>query len=262
MVADVVGAPAPVQVEMLAGGAVWVVRLSRPKANVIDAAMTASLDGVFRDAALARELKAIVLAAAGPNFSFGASVPEHLPDQVAGMLHRFHGLFRTIVAASVPVVAAVRGQCLGGGLELAAFCHRLIAAPDAKFGQPEIALGVFAPVASLLLPERMGRGAAEDLLLTGRTIDAQEALRRGLCDEVADDPDAVAKRWATEGLGRHSASSLRHAVRAARAHFAQRFLHELDELETSYLAELQPTHDAREGIAAFVQKRPPTWRNA
>ena len=72
----------------------------------------------------------------------------------------------------------VRGQCLGGGLELAAFCHRVFAAPDARFGQPEIALGVFAPFASFLLRERMGRGGAEDLLLTGRPITAPDALRR------------------------------------------------------------------------------------
>jgi cyclohexa-1,5-dienecarbonyl-CoA hydratase len=160
------------------------------------------------------------------------------------------------------VVAAVRGHCLGGGLELAAFCHRLIAAPDAKFGQPEIALGVFAPVASLLLPQRIGRAAAEDLCLSGRTIGASEALRIGLCDAIADDPDAAALAWARDDLGRHSASSLRHAVRAVRGPFLQTFLRDLADLERAYLEDLMATHDAREGIEAFVAKRPAVWRNA
>jgi cyclohexa-1,5-dienecarbonyl-CoA hydratase len=252
----------PIQVERLADGAVWRVRLARPKANVVDEAMTRALDEVFVEARAAHDLKAIVLGADGPNFSFGASVPEHLPDRVAGMLARFHGLFRTIAAAAVPVVAAVRGHCLGGGLELAAFCHRLIAAPDAKFGQPEIALGVFAPVASLLLPQRIGRAAAEDLCLSGRTIGASEALRIGLCDAIADDPDAAALAWARDDLGRHSASSLRHAVRAVRGPFLQTFLRDLADLERAYLEDLMATHDAREGIEAFVAKRPAVWRNA
>lgn len=252
----------PVAVERLDDGAVWSVRLARPKANVIDAAMTSALDAVFAEAASARGLKAVVLGADGPNFSFGASVQQHMPDRVAGMLRSFHGLFRTIAAAAVPVVAAVRGHCLGGGLEVAAFCHRVIAAPDARFGQPEIALGVFAPVASLLLAARTGRGAAEDLCVGGRTIDAAEALRVGVVDAVADDPDAAALAYAREQFAGRSASSLRHAVRAVRGRFLESFFTELARLEVAYLDGLMATHDAREGIEAFLQKRPPQWRNA
>ncbi len=253
---------APIRVEQLDGGAVWLVRLARPKANIVDAAMTDALRAVFADAHRTASLKTVVLSSEGPNFSFGASVQEHLPANVASMLERFHGLIRVIAVAAVPVLAAVRGQCLGGGLELAAFCNRLFAAPDARFGQPEIALGVFAPVASLLLPERLGRSAAEDLCLSGRTIDAGEALRLGLCDAVVDDPEATALGYARDLLGRHSASSLRHAVRAVRGPFVAGFLRRLAELERTYLDELMATHDAREGIEAFVAKRAPVWRNA
>lgn len=252
----------PIRIERLPGGAVWLVRLARPKANIVDEAMTCALVEVFTQARSTADLKVVVLSAEGPNFSFGASVQEHMPERVAGMLQRFHGLFRTIVDAAVPVLAAVRGHCLGGGLEVAAFCHRVFAAPDAKFGQPEIALGVFAPVASLLLPERVGRGAAEDLCLSGRTIGAPEALRIGLCDVIADDPDAAALAWANGELCRHSASSLRHAVRAVRGPFAATFLQQLAALERAYLHDLMATHDAREGIEAFVGKRAPVWRNA
>ena len=250
----------PVRVEPH-GNALWVLRLDRPKGNVVDAAMTRALTEAFANARTEPALKAIVLTASGPNFSFGASVQEHLPEHVAGMLHDFHALFRTIAAAEVPVLAAVRGHCLGGGLELAAFCQRVFAAKDSRLGQPEIALGVFAPVASLLLPHRIGRAAAEDLCLSGRTIGAEDALRIGLVDELAEDPETKALAYAEANLCRHSASSLRHAVRAVRGAFVERLFEQLAELEQDYLLDLMNTADAREGIEAFLQKRPPQWRN-
>lgn len=255
-------ASSPLAIDRLENGRLWVLRLARPKANVIDGAMTAALRQAFRAAKEEPALAAVVLCADGPHFSFGASVQEHLPEQVGSMLREFHGLFADITDAGVPVLAAVRGQCLGGGLEVAAFAHRLFAAPDAKLGQPEIALGVFAPVGSLWLPRRIGRGAAEDLCLSGRTIGADEALRLGLVDAVAQDPDAAALGYAREHLLRHSASSLRHAVRAVRGHATAAFLRELAEVERAYLHGLMATADAAEGIRAFLDRRSPQWRHS
>lgn len=252
----------PVALERRDHEGIWIARLDRPKANVIDAKTTAALTEVFVAARGTPAVKAIVLSANGPNFSFGASVQEHLPEHVAAMLRDFHALFRAMAACEVPLLAAVKGQCLGGGLELASFCHRVFAAQSSKLGQPEIVLGVFAPVASLLLPHRVGRSRAEDLCLSGRTIGADEALRIGLVDELAEDPEVAALAYAGEFLARHSASSLRHAVRALRKGFLDHFFADLDELEQAYLGELMRTADAPEGIAAFLQKRPPQWRNA
>lgn len=121
----------------LEGGAIWKVTLDSPKGNILDAQMTAELIQIFEMAAGAPELKAVVLTAEGKHFCFGASVEEHQADQVAGMLEGFHRLFRTIIASGVPVVTAVRGCCLGGGLELVAFCQRIFAHPESSFGQPE-----------------------------------------------------------------------------------------------------------------------------
>lgn len=252
----------PLRLERRDGDQLWVLRLDRPKANIVDAAMTKALTAAFDQARAVQSLKAIVLSANGPNFSFGASVQEHLPGQVADMLHGFHAMFRAMAAVCVPVLAAVRGHCLGGGLEVVSFCHRVFAAPDGKLGQPEIVLGVFAPVASALLPHRVGRAAADDLCLSGRTIGADEALRIGLVDQLADDPEAAALAYAGEHLLRHSASSLRHAVRAARGSFQREFFTHLDQLEHTYLHDLMATADAREGINAFLAKRPPHWSNA
>lgn len=252
----------PVRREQHDGGALWVLRLDRPKANVLDGSMIEALHRIFLEARGARDLKAVCLQAEGPNFSFGASVEEHLPDRVSEMLTRFHGLFGAIADAAVPVLCAVRGKCLGGGLELAAYCHRLVAAPDAMLGQPEIRLGVFAPVASVLLAYRVGHGAAADLCLSGRMLDAEEALRTGLVDQMVEDPEQAILDYAREHLLRHSASSLRFAERALRRGFQTRFQEDLASVERLYLEELMSTKDAEEGIAAFLEKRQPRWRNA
>jgi cyclohexa-1,5-dienecarbonyl-CoA hydratase len=254
-------AGSPVRVEKLEGGALWRVVLARPKANVINSAMTAALTATWREAAAARDLKAICIEGDGAHFSFGASVQEHLPDQVRAMLHGFHGMFRALAGAHTATLAAVRGQCLGGGLELAAFCNRVFAAPDAKLGQPEIKLGVIAPVASILLPHRVGRAAAEDLCLSGRTVGAEEARTLGLVDEVAEDPAAAALAWACTHLLPHSAAALRCAQRALRDRWYAQVFAALDVAERLYLDDLMATADAVEGVRAFLDKRPAQWSN-
>jgi cyclohexa-1,5-dienecarbonyl-CoA hydratase len=252
----------PVSVERLDDGAVWRVVIGGSKGNVLDAALMDALTVVFREAAGTREIRAICLEGQGAHFSFGASVPEHLPGQVAGMLHRFDALLNALLDSHLPVIAAVRGQCLGGGLELVSLCHRIVASRDAKFGQPEIVLGVFAPVASIVLTERIGRGRAEDLCLSGRSISADEAFRAGLVDEVTDDdPAAAALAWARQHLVPKSGSSLRLAVQAARASLVARLAADLPVVERLYLDRLMATHDAVEGLNAFVEKRRPGWRH-
>jgi cyclohexa-1,5-dienecarbonyl-CoA hydratase len=250
-----------VRVHILENGEVWQVSLDSPKGNILDAVMTAELTEIFEESAKAQDLKVIVLTAEGEHFCFGASVQEHQPEQVAGMLVGVHRLFRTIAASGVPVVAAVRGFCLGGGLEVAAFCQRIFAHSGSSYGQPEILLGVFAPVGSAILADRMGRGGADDLLITGRTVQADEALRMGLVDELCEDPEASALAWVREYLLPRSASSLRIATRAARHEFNQRFDRNVQELERSYLETLMATQDAKEGITAFLEKRKPNWTN-
>ncbi len=256
------GTSSPLDVERLEGGAVWRVLLGGSKGNVLDAALCDALGGVFAEAAGAPTLKAVLLEGQGRHFSFGASVQEHLPGEVAGMLARFHGLARAVVDCSVSVLAVVRGQCLGGGLELASLAQRIVAAPDARLGQPEIALGVFAPLASVVLRERVGRRHAEDLLLTGRSVDATEALAMGLVDELHDDPTTAALDWVRRHLLPRSAVALRFAVRAARVDLRARLVGELAEVERLYLDGLMSTSDAVEGLQAFLEKRAPRWRDA
>jgi cyclohexa-1,5-dienecarbonyl-CoA hydratase len=251
----------PVRLEALEEGAIWRTVLNTPKANILDMEKCDLLSDIFEEAGGAQNLKAVIIQGEGPHFSFGASVQEHLPEQIESMLHGFHRLFYTMLDARVVTLAAVRGQCLGGGMEVAIFCNRLFASPDAWLGQPEIVLGVYAPVASVMLAERVGRSRAEDICLTGRSLKAEEGLGIGLVDEIADDPAQSALEYARKHLLPKSASSLRFAVQAARGGFANRVRRELAEVEALFLDELIGTEDAREGLNAFLEKRPPDWRN-
>ena len=253
---------APVRTWRDRDGRLLRIRLDRPKANVLDAAMIAALEAAF--AAAGGEtpaLRGILLDAEGPHFSFGASVEEHLPATCGAMLTSFHALLVRMLELQVPVLVAVKGQCLGGGLELASAGHLVFAAPDARLGQPEIVLGVFAPAASCLLPERIGPGAAADLLLSGRSIDGTEAHRLGLACAVAADPEAAALAWFDAHLAGRSAASLGFAVRAAHLGLAGRVRASLKALEKLYLDELMTRADPVEGLTAFIEKRPARWED-
>jgi cyclohexa-1,5-dienecarbonyl-CoA hydratase len=251
----------PLHVELEKDGALLRLRLARPKANIVDAAMIAAMRSALGLHLPGARLRAVLLEAEGPHFSFGASVEEHLPGSCAAMLSELHALILQLVACPVPVLVAVRGQCLGGGLELTAAGHRIFAAPGATLGQPEIKLAVFAPAASCLLPERIGQARAEDLLFSGRSIGAEEAHRIGLVDALAEDPSQAAVAYFEEHLAKRSASSIRFAVRAARAGFVERIRRKLAQVERLYLEELMATHDAVEGLTAFIAKRPAVWED-
>ncbi len=242
-------------------GAVERIVLDRPKANVLDAAMIAAIRAHVSTLRDRKELKLIVFEGAGKHFCFGASVEEHQKDSAPGMLEGFHAMFREIEALSVPTVALVRGQCLGGGLELAAFCSYLLAEEGAQLGQPEIKLAVIAPMASILLPYRIGEGPAQDLLLTGRSVSAAEGLAMGLVNRVVDaeEGEEVLAEWIRTEIAPKSPSSLRFAYRTARLALARRLHDDLPVVERIYIDELMETHDANEGIASFLERRRPEF---
>jgi cyclohexa-1,5-dienecarbonyl-CoA hydratase len=243
------------------GDALLRLRLARPKANLIDAAMIDSLhEGLIRHRQT-RGLRAVLLDADGPHFSFGASVEEHLPDRCAAMLSSLHELILAMVAFPVPILVAVRGQCLGGGLEVALAGGPIFAAPDAQLGQPEMKLGVFAPAASCLLPYRVNQPAAEDLLFSGRTVGGEEAKAIGLVHTLAPDPEAAALAYFDQHLATKSGAALACALAAARGPYIADVRRRLAELERLYLDRLMQTHDANEGLAAFLAKRQPQWEH-
>lgn len=245
-------------------GAVLKIILNAPKANVLEAAMLEEILKVLDEIRTDKNLKMIVFEGAGKHFSFGASVPEHTKDKAAMMLKAFDGMFFDLVRLAIPTMAIVRGQCLGGGMELALFCNFIVADRTAMFGQPEIVLGVFPPPASVMLARKVGQAHADDIALTGRSIDAVEGHRIGLVNIVTDEgQDAwdLALGWIEKHILPKSASSLRIANKAVRMDFFRRIMEDLPRMESLYLKELMESCDANEGIGAFLERRKPDWKN-
>jgi cyclohexa-1,5-dienecarbonyl-CoA hydratase len=253
--------PKRVVSETLRDGAVLRLALHAPPGNILDSGLIEDLSRALETAGRSPALKAILFEGSGRHFSYGASIEEHRPERVAALLGSFHGLFRRLAGIDRVLVAAVRGQCLGGGMELACFCHRVFAQPRARFAQPEISLGVFAPVASIILARRAGQAVADDICLTGRSLSASEALASGLVDQIAANPRKAAEDWIARRLLSKSAASLSIAVRAVRLQWNAGFLRDLEQVERLYLDDLMRTEDAREGVEAFLAKRRPVWKD-
>lgn len=234
--------------------------LDRPPLNVMNIEMMEALhDAIVRasDACVV-----IIFRGAGDKaFSAGAEVADHVPERVGAMLRAFHGVFRELARGNTVTVAAVHGHCLGGGCELATFCDFVIASESATFGQPEIKLGCFPPVAMVILPRLIGMRAALDLILSGRTMFAAEAQRIGLVTRVVPDRDldqAVASL--ANDLRVLSPTVLGMTRRALWHSEGFDFERSLKSVEDFYLGELMKTHDANEGIRAFLEKRCPSWQ--
>ncbi len=249
----------PLKFWMEKDGRLLRMQLARPKANIIDAEMISALDEVLSTHESSPTLAAVLLSHEGPHFSFGASVEEHLPDQCEAMLRGLHTLIRRMLNFPVPILVAVRGQCLGGGLEVACAGSQIFAANDARFGQPEIKLATFAPAASCLLPIRIGQAPAEEMLFSGRSLNADEALSLHLVCSLADDPEVAAVTWFEEHLQELSSAALRYAVRAVRQPYIDTASSRLDEVETLCVEMIKGSEDTLEGLNAFIEKRRPQW---
>ncbi|MDX6693227.1 MAG: cyclohexa-1,5-dienecarbonyl-CoA hydratase [Blastocatellia bacterium] len=240
------------------------IRFARPPLNVFNIAMMREMSDAIGVCSGQRELVAIVfdVVAGSRLFSAGVAVEEHVEETIYQMLDSFHAIFRALEQAGKPAIALVDGAALGGGCELVAGCDIVIASDRARFGQPEIKLGVFPPVAAVLLPRVIGDKRARELMLTGDLIDAREALRLGLVNYVVPSDELEPK--AQELLAKLrdlSAPALEAAKRAIDMSYGASFQDALAEVENLYLNELMKTADAREGIKAFMEKRKPLWQN-
>jgi cyclohexa-1,5-dienecarbonyl-CoA hydratase len=236
--------------------------LDSPKGNVIDLEMIRTIrERIALIAAEPGPCKLLVFEGSGRHFSFGASVAEHLPDKVGHLLPAFHGLFWDLEWLSIPTAAVVRGQCLGGGFELALWCGLLFCDPTARFAVPEIKLGVFPPIAAIGLPWRVSGARSTQMILSGEPMDGEAAARAGLADRCSDDPEADLQSWFRENLQDKSGVAVRTAWRASRRLLADSLRNDLMSLEALYLNDLMSHTDPVEGISAFVEKRAPIWRN-
>ena len=250
--------------EKLFDNLVWKIVLNAPKGNVIDSVMLRDLREILGEVSKEKQCKLLIFQGAGKHFSFGVSVEEHTVELAPKMLADFHGLFFTLSDLAIPVCSLISGQCLGGGLEVAAFAHFVFADESARMGQPEINLSVFAPPASVMLPMKIGQTHADDILLTGRSIDAHEAYRMGLVNAVYMDKETMEEKvneWIQRNILPKSAIALKIAVRIARKRFNERLREDLKAYEDIYLNELMKTRDAQEGLNSFLENRKPVWKN-
>jgi cyclohexa-1,5-dienecarbonyl-CoA hydratase len=237
-------------------GALWIT-LDRPPLNILDISTMRELRRALEPLAERRDLRVIVLRSAIPGtFSAGADVRDHARDRVVEMLDAFHPVIRLLDTLPQVAIAAVDGRCLGGGCELATVCDVVLATESSSFGQPEIDLGCFPPVAAALLPRLIGR-AAYELVLTGAAVKAHEAARTGLVSHVVDDLESETERW-VERLAAKSGAALALARRALR-HAGGGFGASLAAAESIYRDEVARTEDAEEGVRAFLEKRAARW---
>ena len=192
------------------------IRLARPTTNIVDIAMIEALETTLQRYEGSSDLLGVVLDHEGPHFGYGASIPEHMPEKVNELVSKLHRMLKRMLAFPVPILVVVRGQCLGGSLEVVIAGHLIFVSPDAKLGQPEVRLGTMAPVGSCILPERIGRALAEDLLISGRSISAETARAIGLVNDVSPDPESAALAYFDKYLAPLSSTGIRfHRSRGA-----------------------------------------------
>ena len=246
-----------------ADGAAWI-RINRPPLNVLDIPTMEELnDALVAVKARELEVRALVITAAGDKaFSAGVDVADHTPDKVERMIEVFHDIFHNLDALEIPTIAAVKGAALGGGCELAIFCDMIVAADNLKIGQPEVKVGVFPPLAAVVLPRLVPEKRAFELIVGGEIIRAEEAKAIGLVNKV------VPLQSFDEEFGKFlrvfttlSGPVLRITKKALRAARGLGFAEALSQVEKIYLKELMTTEDANEGLKAFLEKRAPQWRH-
>jgi len=238
------------------------VTLARPKHNVMNIDMmreiNAQLEGFIDD----RDLKCVVIAGEGPSWCAGVEVADHKPEMVDEMIATFNRIFELTEKLEVPMIAAVQGACLGGGMELAIACDMIIATSKAMFGQPEIKLGFFPPYAAMRLPQLVGPAKAVEICTTGKRYRAAEAQSLGLVAHVVEDgmlDEAVEKM--TAEITACSPLIIRLNKRAVKAHLGMPFAGAIKGVGDLFLNVLMKTEDTLEGIASFEQKRAPVWKN-
>lgn len=237
------------------------ITIDRPPLNVLDLALLHELGEVLRSCAQDPAADIIVLKGGGERaFSAGVDIKDHTRDKVPAMLEVVHGVMRELLALPQVTVALVRGACLGGGCELASCCDFILAAEGSSFATPEIHVGCYPPLALARFSSLIGYRRAAEMILTGRTVTAEEAARMGLINQVlpAGELDRGLENLLAELLGK-SGAVLRVTLKGLRELALTGFAEALRRSEEIYLGELLQTEDVEEGVRAFLAKRSPRW---
>ena len=237
--------------------------INRPPLNILNISAMEEINDALGSLMGNKEVKVLIISGSGEKaFSAGVDVVDHTEDKVERMLQVFHEIFRNLSKLDQVTIAALKGLTLGGGCEIAIFCDLIFAADNLKIGQPEIKLSVFPPVALLILPRLVGLKKASELLLTGKTIEAQEGEQIGLINKVVPlaSFDSELENF-IQPLTELSLVGLKYSKKGINLGLETSFLEGLDRIEKIYLEELMTSEDAHEGLKAFMEKRKPLWKN-
>lgn len=236
--------------------------LRRPPLNVMNIAMIKEMNAALATLQKHPSAKVLLIKAEGKAFSAGVDVADHTADKIDEMMHEFHRTFELLHGFKIPTVAVVDGTALGGGCEIAIYCDMVIASERSKFGQPEIKVGVFPPIAAAMFPRLIGRNRSLELLMSGETISAAEAERIGLINKVF--PVDGFEKSADEFIARFTSNSkiiLEMTKRAVDRGLYSPCMEAISRVEELYMGEMIKTEDAVEGLKAFLEKRQPVWKN-
>jgi cyclohexa-1,5-dienecarbonyl-CoA hydratase len=237
------------------------ITIDRPPLNVLDISLLREFDDALTACAEDTAADVMVIEGAGQRaFSAGVDIRDHTREKVPEMLDVVHGVIRKLLALPQVTIAVVRGVCLGGGCELASSCDLVVASEESSFATPEIHVGCYPPVALARFSSLIGYHRAAEMILTGRTFSAQEALAMGLINRVfpGDQLEGELKSLLEELLGK-SGAVLRIALKGLRELSLKGFADALRRSEDLYCTELLHTEDVEEGIRAFLEKRKPQW---
>jgi len=236
--------------------------LNRPKHNVLNIPMMNELNAQLQSIAADDQLKCVVISGQGRSFCAGVEVADHKPEMVDEMVAVFNRIFELVNIIDIPVIAAVQGACLGGGMEVAIACDIVIASEKAIFGQPEIKLGFFPPYAALRLPELVGTAKAIEICTTGRNYSAREAESLGFVSRTASvDQFEEAVEKTVKEICMSSPLIIRLNKRAVKRHLGLGFAQGVDLVSNYFLNTMMKTEDTLEGIRSFEEKRRPEWKN-
>jgi enoyl-CoA hydratase len=236
------------------------VSINLPPLNVLGFSHLYALCTTILELLRRREVRVLVLSGNENAFGSGFDIKEISsitgPDEVKKETGRIKHLMVQIETSTKPVIAAIRGNCFGGGLELAMTCHLRIAATDAKIGVPEIKIATIPTLGGTVrLPRIVGRARALELLLTGKMISGQEALKMGLVNEICEPQELMARASALgQRIAENGGLAVEAAVRVVDGSLSLPLEEALD-LESEVSARLIGTHDLKEGVAAFFERR-------
>jgi len=236
--------------------------MNRPPLNVLNIAMMREFNDALTGVRSFRKARVVLIRAEGKAFSAGVDVTDHTADRVGEMMKEFGEIFENIFALGVPVIAVVDGAALGGGCEVAIACDMIVASERSKFGQPEIKVGVFPPVAAAIMPRLIGRNRTLELLMNGDAITALEAERIGLVNRVfpAERFDAEVDGFVSK-LTSQSRVLLEMTKQAVDAGLQASVRAAIAAAEKLYMGDMMKTEDAAEGLKAFLEKRAAVWVN-